>query len=149
MQITKAEVTPVELALKQPVQMAHLPELKSVTAVFVRLETRQGQSAWGCTVTHPQLTGDEPQDVLRACYACAAKAPDLHPTNIEYSLGELANLVHEAPSALCALVPLRPVAPEERGQGERVRPAARRVPGPNPDLDHRTDRIRAGKCGDG
>ncbi|OGO35839.1 MAG: hypothetical protein A2W35_10530 [Chloroflexi bacterium RBG_16_57_11] len=102
MQITKAEVTPVELALKQPVQMAHLPEIKSVTAVFVRLETRQGQSAWGCTVTHPQLTGDEPQDVLRACYACAAKAPDLHPTNIEYSLGELANLVHEAPSALCA-----------------------------------------------
>jgi L-alanine-DL-glutamate epimerase-like enolase superfamily enzyme len=102
MQITKAEVTPVELALKHPVRMAHLPEITSVTAVFVRLETRQGQSAWGCTVAHPQLTGEQPRDVVRACRACAAKAPDLHPTNIEYSLAELNGLAQDAPSALCA-----------------------------------------------
>jgi L-alanine-DL-glutamate epimerase-like enolase superfamily enzyme len=102
MQITKAEVTPVELALKQPVRMAHLPEIRSVTAIFVRLETRAGQSAWGCTVTHPQLTSESPEEVLRACYACAAKAPDLHPTNIEYSLAELNGLAQHAPSALCA-----------------------------------------------
>lgn len=102
MQITKAEVTPVELSLKQPVRMAHLPVIKSVTAVFVRLETRQGQSAWGCTVAHPQLTGEEPRDVIKACQACAAKAPDLHPTNIEYSLAELNGLAQDAPSALCA-----------------------------------------------
>jgi L-alanine-DL-glutamate epimerase-like enolase superfamily enzyme len=102
MQITKAEVTPVELTLKQPVQMAHLSEIKSVTAVFIRLETRQGQSAWGCTVAHPQLTGEQPKDVLRACQACAVKAPDLHPINIEYSLAELNGLAQDAPSALCA-----------------------------------------------
>jgi L-Ala-D/L-Glu epimerase / N-acetyl-D-glutamate racemase len=102
MQITKAEVIPVELALKQPVQMAHLPEIKSITAVFVRLETRQGQSAWGCTVAHPQLTGDQPREVLRACDECAAKAPDLHPMNIEYALAELNGLAQVAPSALCA-----------------------------------------------
>jgi L-Ala-D/L-Glu epimerase / N-acetyl-D-glutamate racemase len=102
MQITKAEVTPIELALKQPVKMAHLPEIKSVTAVFVRLETRQGQSAWGCTVTHPQLTGEKPQEVVRACHECATKVADLHPTNIEYSLSELNGLIQDAPSALCA-----------------------------------------------
>ena len=102
MQITKAEVTPVELALKQPVRMAHLPEIKSITAVFVRLETRQGQSAWGCTVAQPQLTGEQPGEVLRACRECAAKVPDLHPTNIEYSLAELNGLAQGAPSALCA-----------------------------------------------
>jgi L-alanine-DL-glutamate epimerase-like enolase superfamily enzyme len=102
MQITKAEVTPVELRLKHPVQMAHLPVIESVTAIFVRLETRSGQSAWGCTVTHPQLTGDQPQDVLRACHECAAKVPDLHPTNIEYALAQLNGLAQEAPSALCA-----------------------------------------------
>ena len=102
MQITKAEVTPVELALKQPVQMAGLPVIKSVTAIFVRLETRQGQSAWGCTVAHPQLTGEEPRDVLRACRACAAKIPDLHPLNIEYTLAELNGLVKQTPTALCA-----------------------------------------------
>ena len=102
MQITKAEVTPVELKLKKPVQMAGLPLIKHVTAIFVRLETRQGQSAWGCTVAHPDLTGEPPDQVLHACQACAAKCVDLHPMNIEYSLAELAPLTEKAPSALCA-----------------------------------------------
>ena len=89
MQITKAVVTPVELALHHPVRMASLPEIRYMTAVFVRLETRQGQSAWGCTVAHPGLTGEKPEDVIRSCRDCASLAPDLHPTNIEYSLSEL------------------------------------------------------------
>ena len=42
MQITKAEVMPIELKLRHPVQMAGLPPIGEVTAVFVRLETRQG-----------------------------------------------------------------------------------------------------------
>jgi len=102
MQITKAEVIPVELKLKKPVQIAGLPLIKQVTAIFVRLETRQGQSAWGCTVAHPDLTGEPPGQVLRACQACAARCVDLHPMNIEYSLTELAPLTEKAPSALCA-----------------------------------------------
>jgi L-alanine-DL-glutamate epimerase-like enolase superfamily enzyme len=102
MQITHAEVTPVELKLKRPVQMAGLPLIKNVTAIFVRLETRQGQSAWGCTVAHPDLTGEKPEQVLRACQACATKVTDLHPMNIEYSLAELRPLTERVPSALCA-----------------------------------------------
>jgi L-alanine-DL-glutamate epimerase-like enolase superfamily enzyme len=102
MQITKVEVTPIDLDLRKPVQMARLPEIHQVTAVFVRFETTQGQSAWGCTVAHPSLTGDDPEDLIRVCQDCAAKIPDLHPMNIEYSLAELANLVVDAPSALCA-----------------------------------------------
>jgi len=102
MQITRAEVTPLELKLKTPVQMAGLPLITSITAIFVRLETRQGQSAWGCTVAHPDLTGEQPNQVLRLCQACAAKVVDLHPLNIEFSLAELAPLTEKAPSALCA-----------------------------------------------
>ena len=102
MQITKAEVTPLELKLGQPVQIASLPQIDHVTAVFVRIETRQGESAWGCTVAHPDLTGEEPEDVIQVCQACADLVPDLHPTNIEYSLAELTPLVKDAPSALCA-----------------------------------------------
>jgi len=68
----------------------------------VRIETQQGQNAWGCAVAHPDLTGEKPEDVIRACRACADRAPDLHPTNIEYSLNELVPLVSETPSALCA-----------------------------------------------
>ena len=111
MQITKAEVVPVELMLRQPVKMAHCPEIDRVTAVFVRIETRQGESAWGCAVAHPDLTGEEPEDVVRVCQTCADRAVDLHPTNIEYSLAELAPLTEETPSAMCAFDPLRRFAP--------------------------------------
>jgi L-alanine-DL-glutamate epimerase-like enolase superfamily enzyme len=58
MQITKAEVIPVELPLRRPVRMAGLPEIRRIQAVFVRIETRQGRTAWGCTVAHPELTGE-------------------------------------------------------------------------------------------
>jgi hypothetical protein len=43
MQITHAEVVPVELSLRQAVQIAHLAPIQAVTAIFVRLETRQGR----------------------------------------------------------------------------------------------------------
>ena len=99
MQITKAEVTPVELDLEQPVRAAHHPEIDRVTAVFVRMETRQGDVAWGCAIAHPDLTGEEPEDVVAACQSCADMAPDLHPTNLEYSLSEMAPLRAMAPTA--------------------------------------------------
>lgn len=102
MQITKAEVTPITLKLKQPGAMAHLPEIEEILVVFVRLELSSGQSAWGCTVSHPELTGDQSDKVIQACLDCADLVPDLHPTNIEYSLDQLLPLVGEAPGALCA-----------------------------------------------
>jgi L-alanine-DL-glutamate epimerase-like enolase superfamily enzyme len=102
MQITKAEVIPVNLNLKQPIRLARQPEIDHITAVFVRLETRQGETAWGCAVAHEFLTGENPADVVRSCQECADLAPDLHPMNIEYSLAELAPLAQDTPSALCA-----------------------------------------------
>ena len=77
MQITKAEVTPTQLRLKQPGAMALMPEIEDILVVFVRLELASGQSAWGCTVSHPELTGDTPEQVLKACQDCADLAPDL------------------------------------------------------------------------
>jgi L-alanine-DL-glutamate epimerase-like enolase superfamily enzyme len=102
MQITKVEVTPVELHLQQPVRMANMPVIQGVTAIFVRLETRQGRNAWGCAIAHLGLTGEKPEEVLRACQACADVVPYLHPFNIEYSLAELAALTQGASSAMCA-----------------------------------------------
>jgi L-Ala-D/L-Glu epimerase len=102
MQITKAEVTPVDMKLQRPVKMAGLPAIQHITAIFVNMETRQGQNAWGCTVVIPGLTGDQPEDIIRACYDCAALVPDLHPLNIEYSLDELAARTNAPLSAMCA-----------------------------------------------
>jgi L-alanine-DL-glutamate epimerase-like enolase superfamily enzyme len=101
-QITAAEVIPVELKLRQAVQMAGLPAIDQVTAIFVRMETRDGRNAWGCAVAHPDLTGESPEEAIHACQACAQAVPSLHPTNLEYSLAELSPLIEGHPSAACA-----------------------------------------------
>ncbi len=102
MQIKKAEVYPVTLKLRQPIRMAGVPQIDQITAIFVHLQTVKGESAWGCTVAHQDLTGDRPEAVIRACRDAATLVPDLHPTNLEYSLEELAPLLKDAPSAMCA-----------------------------------------------
>jgi L-Ala-D/L-Glu epimerase len=102
MQITRAKVSPVELKLRKPVQMAGTPVIEHITAIFVRIETKQGQNAWGCTIANPDLTGEKPEEVIKVCQACAELAPDLHPTNIEFSLDELASRAGASPSAMCA-----------------------------------------------
>lgn len=102
MQITKAEVTPVDLKLRQPVRLAGFPEIHQVTALFVRVETRDRRNAWGCGVAQFDLTGEKPGDALVACHNCADLVPDLHPTNLEFSLAQLAPLVNTSPAAACA-----------------------------------------------
>ena len=66
MQITRVEVISVELPLQQAVQIAQLPAVGCITAVFIRFETREGRDAWGCTIAHPNLTGDTPEDLIQA-----------------------------------------------------------------------------------
>lgn len=102
MQITKAEIIPVELPLKKAVRIANTPEITRITAIFVRLETRQGQSAWGCTVAQTSLTGEKPEQVIRKCHDCATLVPDLNPLNIEFSIAQLACLSKAPASVLCA-----------------------------------------------
>jgi L-alanine-DL-glutamate epimerase-like enolase superfamily enzyme len=104
MQITNVEVVPVELKLRLPYRTAYQPELEidRVTVVFVRVETRQGQTAWGCAAFDQSLTNETLGDVVRACRACADRARDLNPLNTEYALEALAQLTEGAPAALCA-----------------------------------------------
>jgi L-alanine-DL-glutamate epimerase-like enolase superfamily enzyme len=102
MQITRAEVIPVQLRLRGPVVMAGFPPIEQITAIFVRIETRSGHTAWGCTVAHPGITGEKPADVLRVCREYAEIVPSLHPTNLEYSLSELSCASRESLGALSA-----------------------------------------------
>ncbi len=102
MQITNVEVVPVELNLRLPYRTAYHPEIDRVTVVFVRVETRKGQIAWGCAAFDPAITGETLEKVVQACRACADRARDLNPLNIEYALDELAQLTEGTPSALCA-----------------------------------------------
>jgi len=102
MQIAKVQVIPVELSLRLPYRTARHPAIDRVTVVFVRVETRQGQIAWGCAAFDESLTGETLEDVVRACHACADRARDLNPLNTEYALDELAHCTQDAPSAQCA-----------------------------------------------
>ena len=56
MQIVKSEVIPVELNLRRQARVGHQAEIDQITAVFVRLVTQKGQSAWGCAVAQPEMT---------------------------------------------------------------------------------------------
>ncbi len=102
MQITKAEVIPIQLKRRHPFRFAGLEQIQQVCAIFVRIETRQGQTAWGCAVAHPTLTGEKPETVLHACQTCADLVGDLNPINIEYALDMLAAHTQDSPAAMCA-----------------------------------------------
>ncbi len=102
MQITHVEVIPVELRLRTPYHPIYRTELNRVAAVFIRIETRQGDVAWGCAAFDSALTGERLDDVLRVCRICADRARDLNPLNLAYALSELAPLTEGVPSALCA-----------------------------------------------
>jgi len=102
MQITYVEVIPVELSLRLPFRTACGAEVDRVGAVFVRVETRQGDVAWGCTAIDPAVTDETLEDVARVCRTCADRALDLNPLNTEFALAELAELAEGTPSVLCA-----------------------------------------------
>ena len=102
MQITHIEVTPIELDLRQPYRMADGTDLNRVGAVFCRVETRQGETAWGCTAVDPAFMDVTLEEVTRACRDCADRALDLNPLNFEFALSELADVAGDVPAALCA-----------------------------------------------
>jgi L-alanine-DL-glutamate epimerase-like enolase superfamily enzyme len=102
MQITHVEVTPVEFHLRLPYHTADGARIDRTAAVFLRVETRQGQTAWGCTAVDPGAMDHTLPEVMRACRACADRARDLNPLNIEYALAELSPIAGAVRPALCA-----------------------------------------------
>jgi L-alanine-DL-glutamate epimerase-like enolase superfamily enzyme len=102
MQITHVEVVPVELKLRLPYRTAYSTLVDRVATVFIRIETRQGDVAWGCAAFAPNITGETLEEVTRVCLACADLAVDLNPLNTEFALAELAGLTQGTPSVRCA-----------------------------------------------
>jgi L-alanine-DL-glutamate epimerase-like enolase superfamily enzyme len=102
-QIVHVEVTPIQLRLRFPYRaFSHPREIEQVDCVFIRLDTKEGRSAWGCAAFDPAVTGETLDGVLRACHACADRALDLNPLNTEFALAQLAPLTEDTPSARCA-----------------------------------------------
>lgn len=101
MQIIKVEVIPVELKLKNPVRYANQSLIDQITSIFIRADIKDGRTAWGCSVAHPDLTGETVENAINACMMGAEKAINLHPTDIEYSLSELKPLISSSRAATC------------------------------------------------
>jgi L-alanine-DL-glutamate epimerase-like enolase superfamily enzyme len=101
-QIAHVEIIPAELKLRLPYRAARRPDVQQVSVLFVRIETRQGEVAWGCAAFDPVITGETVEAVTQACHNCAERALDLNPLNTEYALDELAGLTEETPSVQCA-----------------------------------------------
>ena len=58
MQITHVEVIPIELPLRVPYRTLEGSSIDHTAAILVRIETKQGLTAWGATAIDPiELTG--------------------------------------------------------------------------------------------
>jgi L-alanine-DL-glutamate epimerase-like enolase superfamily enzyme len=101
-QIVHVEVVPVELDLRLPYRLSSGQQVNKVGAVFVRVETQQGETGWGCAAADPAFMDKTLEEVTRACRACADRALDLNPLNTEYALAELADVAGDTRAALCA-----------------------------------------------
>jgi len=104
MLIESIEVVPTTLRLRIPYRSAYHTggPVEQIGVVFIRIETRQGQTAWGCAAFDPAITGETLESVTAACNRCADRARDLNALNLEYALSELEPLAQGTPSALCA-----------------------------------------------
>ncbi|MGC9348487.1 MAG: mandelate racemase/muconate lactonizing enzyme family protein [Anaerolineae bacterium] len=104
MQIAHVETTPMDLRLRVPYRTAYHTEgpVEEISVIFVRIETRQGDVAWGCASFDPAITGETPASVKAACERCADRTRDLNPLNMAYAMAELEPLTEGCPSAMCA-----------------------------------------------
>jgi len=103
MQISRVEVTPTQLHLREPFRSAaHLDPVAQINVVFLRAElVRDYGYAWGCAVLDP-FSGPTVEQATQVCQDCADRLLDLNPMNTQYALAELSGLTGGFPSVQCA-----------------------------------------------
>ena len=103
MQISRVEVTPTKLHLREPFHSAAHPEpISQIEVIFIRTElVRDFGDAWGCAVLDPS-SEHTLQQVRTVCQDCADLLPDLNPLNIQFALAELSGFTRNFPEVQCA-----------------------------------------------
>ena len=103
MQISRIEVTPVQLKLRLPFRTAAHPEpVTQIDVIFLRAElVRDYGNAWGCAVLDP-FSGPTLEQARRVCRDCADRLKDLNPLSTQYALAELSGLMSGFPAVQCA-----------------------------------------------
>ena len=102
MKITRIEAYPVRMRLSEPYKIAY-ETVEEVTNIFLRIETNQTINGYGCAAPDIHVTGESPEDVLRAyddIIGPSIKGSDpLRPVML---LERLKPLLENRPSALAA-----------------------------------------------
>ena len=103
MQISRVDVTPTQLHLREPFRSAaYLEPVTQINVVFLRAElVRDYGDAWGCAVLDPS-SAPMLEQVRQVCQACADRLCNLNPLNTQYALAELSGLTKNFPAVQCA-----------------------------------------------
>jgi L-alanine-DL-glutamate epimerase-like enolase superfamily enzyme len=100
LKIRKLEIQPVSMKLIEPYTLAY-ETIDQTTNVFLRIETSEGVSGYGCAAPDKQVTGESPQSVIRVFNETiepALKGSD--PLRRTFLLDRLKQLFDEHPSAI-------------------------------------------------
>ncbi len=99
MKITGIEAWKVEMGLTEPYAIAY-ETISTAGNVFLRVETNEGISGFGCAAPDLQVTGETPESVLDACQTAI---PDVlngsDPLRIALHMHRLKELLRNQPSA--------------------------------------------------
>ena len=103
MQISRVEVTPTQLHLREPFHSAaHSEPITRIEVIFIRAElVRDFGDSWGCAVLDPS-SEDALQQVRQVCQDCADLLLDLNPLNTQHALATLSELTANFPAVQCA-----------------------------------------------
>ncbi|MGA1871292.1 MAG: mandelate racemase/muconate lactonizing enzyme family protein [bacterium] len=103
MKITAIEAWPVTMKLAEPYKIAY-ESIDTAINVFIRIETNQGYSGYGCAGPDEQITGDNAEKVLadiRDCVYPAIKGMD--PLRLTMIMEHLKTHVRSHPSTLACV----------------------------------------------
>jgi L-alanine-DL-glutamate epimerase-like enolase superfamily enzyme len=103
MRIVRVEAWPVELRLIEPYTIAY-ETVEEVTNLFVRVITDGSQVGYGCAAPAPEVTGEDPREVLAVLRGAAAdELAGADPLRYGIPLERLRQPLAAYPSALAAV----------------------------------------------
>lgn len=100
MKVTRVEATRIDMRLAEPYEIAY-EKVDSATNIFLRVETNTGVVGFGCAAPDIHVTGESPEDVLRACEGALRPCLVGHdPLRTALRLSDLKSHLQGRPSAL-------------------------------------------------
>jgi L-alanine-DL-glutamate epimerase-like enolase superfamily enzyme len=102
MKISRIESWPVEMKLSEPYTIAY-ETVEMTTNIFLRVETTQGITGYGCAAPDEKITGETPTSVLKALSDVADELKGTDPLRIAKVVERLKDVLPDQPSAVAVV----------------------------------------------